>query len=407
VILFYGRGGEYVWTNPRGEHDPAYIEKHFNYDDEKTGRRFEPITLTGSGVRHGDSGKPWRGIDPTAVGRHWAIPGRILMALGLTGRTVQDKLDALDAAGRIYWPEKKGGTPRLKWFAEELQGQSLPDVWTDIPPIAAKAAERLGYPTQKPESLLERIVAASSEEGGMVLDPFCGCGTTIAAAQKLGRQWVGIDVTHLAIALIKTRLRDAYGDTVEYDVIGEPVSVEDAAVLAESDPYQFQWWALGLVGARPVEQKKGADRGIDGRLFFHEGEKDAKTRQIIFSVKAGQLHANHVRDLVGVLTREKAAIGVLLSFEEPTKPMRREAASAGFYESHFGRFPAIQLLTVREILAGKAVDYPRTAGTNITYKRAPSALRKVAEPTPTVFGDMATPERIRRPAPRRKQPKRL
>jgi hypothetical protein len=148
------------------------------------------------------------------------------------------------------------------------------------------------------------------------------CGTTIAAAQKLNRQWIGIDITHLAITLIRGRLTDTFSGAAKYEVIGEPVSLPDAAKLAADDPYQFQWWALGLVGARPVEQKKGADKGIDGRIYFHVG--DGKTRQIIFSVKAGKLHATHVRDLVGVLDREKAEMGVLISLDEATAPCGRK-----------------------------------------------------------------------------------
>lgn len=207
-----------------------------------------------------------------------------------------------------------------------------------------------------------------------VLDPFCGCGTTVAAAQEFGRRWVGIDITHLAIGLIKIRLRDSFGASVAgtYSVIGEPVSVPDAeALAAEKDKYQFQWWALGLVGARPVptDQKKGSDKGIDGRLFFHD-EKASDTKQIIFSVKAGGLQPTHVRDLHGVVEREKAAIGVLISMEEPTKPMRSEAASAGFYTSHWGEHPRIQLRTVAELLAGKGIDYPPTKADS-TFKKAP------------------------------------
>jgi hypothetical protein len=190
-------------------------------------------------------------------------------------------------------------------------------------------------------------------------------------------------VTHLAIGLIKTRLRDAFGDGVRYQVIGEPTTAEDAATLAASDKYQFQWWALGLVGARPIEQKKGADKGIDGRLFFHDGSKE--TRSIILSVKGGKLKADDVRALNSVRDTQGAEIGVLLSFEAPTKAMRAEAASMGFYESPWGKHPRLQILTVAEILAGKGIDYPRTAGTNVTYKQAPKALKKVAEPGPGLF----------------------
>ena len=202
-----------------------------------------------------------------------------------------------------------------------------------------------------------------------VLDPFCGCGTAVAGAQRLNRQWIGIDVTHLAITLIRNRLKDTFGDKAQYQVIGEPVSLPDAESLAKQDPYQFQWWALGLVGARPVEQKKGADKGIDGRLYFHDEPKT--TKQIIFSVKAGGLHATYARDLRGVVEREKAAIGVLISLDQPTKQMRTEAASAGFYKAPWGKdYARLQLLTVADLLSGKTVDFPRE---NVTFKKAPKA----------------------------------
>ena len=252
----------------------------------------------------------------------------------------------------------------------------------DINPLNNATAERLGYPTQKPLALLERLITLASNPGDVVLDPFCGCGTTIDAAQKLGRRWVGIDLTHLAIGLIKKRLRDTYGAAVEktYEVIGEPTTVEDAETLAKDDPYQFQWWALGLVGARPTEQKKGADKGIDGRLFFHD-EKGGKTKQIILSVKAGALHAPYVRDLRGVIEREKAEIGVLLCFDEPTKLMRTEAASCGFYTSPWGtKHPRLQILTIADLMGGKGIDYPAPVHTNVTLKNAPKAQGKGETP---------------------------
>lgn len=248
-------------------------------------------------------------------------------------------------------------------------------------------SDMLAYPTQKPEALLERIISASSNEGDLVLDPFCGCGTTITAAQKLKRRWIGIDITHLAIGLIRHRLNDSYGQNVSdtYRVIGEPVSIEDAETLAASEPYQFQAWALGLVGARPAgEIKKGADKGIDGRIYFHEG--DGSTRQIILSVKAGKLHAPYVRDLRGVVDREKAAIGVLLTLDEPTKAMRAEAASAGFYKSSWGQHPKLQILTVGELLVGKRLDIPPVRQVSVTYKRAPKVLSKAAEQR-RIFGE--------------------
>ncbi len=243
--------------------------------------------------------------------------------LGVTRfwRYNETKMRQLHHEGRIEF-RPQGDVPRLKVYLDDAPGVAIGDVWTDVRGMFNFGNEMLGYPTQKPEALLERIVAASSNEGDVVLDPFCGCGTTISAAQKLNRQWIGIDITHLAITLIRSRLTDTFVGKAEYEVIGEPVSVPDATALAAADPYQFQWWALGLVGARPVEQKKGADRGIDGRIYFHVG--DGKSRQVILSVKAGKLHANYVRDLRGVLEREKADMGVLISMEDPTGPCGRK-----------------------------------------------------------------------------------
>jgi site-specific DNA-methyltransferase (adenine-specific) len=289
-------------------------------------------------------------------------------------------MQGLLAEGRVIQP-RLGGVPRYKRFLDEMKGVAITDVWADIPPINSQAQERLGYPTQKPEALLERIINASSNEGDVVLDPFCGCGTTIQVAQRLNRRWIGIDITHLAIGLIKKRLSDAFGDDIRrtYDVIGEPTDYAGAAELADQDKYQFQWWALGQVGARPAEQKKGADRGIDGRLYFFD-DHSGKSKQIIFSVKAGGVTVSQVRDLRGVLDREKAQIGVFICFEEPTKPMLREAAEAGLY--HSGplakeSYPRIQVLTIQQILDGKQPRYPRHV-LDSTFKKAPRS-RPAAE----------------------------
>jgi len=264
-----------------------------------------------------------------------------------------------------------------KLVYDTYSDEKVDDVW-ELSFIGATAKERLGYPTQKPEALLERIIAASSNEGDVVLDPFCGCGTATVVAQKLGRRWVGIDVTHLAITLIKARLRDAFNLEAgkDYTVLGEPVSVPDAEALAATDPWQFQWWSLGLVGARPVEQKKGADKGIDGRLYFHD-EPGAETKQVILSVKAGQnLGVGMVRDLGHVVQREGAAIGVLITMREPKGPMKTEAASAGFYDSPWGgSYPRLQILTVAQLLAGEGIKYPHVEGMDATFKRAPKAAK--------------------------------
>jgi len=245
------------------------------------------------------------------------------------------------------------------------------DVWY-IQLLNSQAKERLGYPTQKPEALLERIITASSNPGDVILDPFCGCGTAVAVAERLGRRWIGIDITHLAVGLIKNRLATSFGPDVTktYRVVGEPETVEDAAVLAHDDPFQFQAWALGLVGARLAGlAKKGGDKGIDGKLYFHE-KIESETRQIVFSVKAGHLVPGYLRDLRGVIDREEAEIGVLISFEEPTSGMRSEAASAGFYTSPYGKYPRLQLRTVGQLLDGRDIEYPHIEGANITHRRA-------------------------------------
>ena len=350
VLLFYTKSDAWTWNPLFVEYDPEYVDKFYKHQEPGTGRRYQLDKLTAPG----GSAKGNPSYEVMGVTRYWAYSRERMQALIEAGRVVQTK---------------PGTVPRYKRYLDEMPGVSLQDIWTDINPLGAQAAERLGYPTQKPTSLLERIIEASSNEGDTVLDPFCGCGMTIMAAQKLGRHWIGIDVTHLAVSMIRHRLRDAFSEQCEFEVIGEPTSLEDARTLAQQDPYQFQWWALGLVGARPVEQKKGADRGIDGRLYFHDEGRGAKTKQVIFSVKAGRVTVSQVRDLVGVLSREAAQIGVFISLEPATAPMRREAASAGFYESPWGKkYPRLQLLSIEALLSGQDVDYPRTA--NMTFKRA-------------------------------------
>lgn len=297
-------------------------------------------------------------------------------------RMVREKIEELDKAGRLYWA--KTGTPYLVRYLDEQKGEIHDNLWDDIPPINSQAKERLGYPTQKPVALLERIIKASSNPGDVVLDPFCGCGTTIDAAEKNGRRWIGIDITYLAIALIKNRLAHTYGENIQLKTVGEPVSFADAEQLAADDKYQFQWWALGLVGARPVEEKKGADKGIDGKILLRETPTDPKARQIIFSVKGGGVSVKDVRDLRGTVEREGALIGVFITLEEPTKPMVQEAAAAGFYESKTWqkKYPRLQLRTVADLLEGKAVERPPTGAIDETFKRAPKAKAASPEQSP-------------------------
>jgi hypothetical protein len=286
-------------------------------------------------------------------------------------------LEDYEKQGLLVWPKKTNGLPQLKYYLEDNKGVPVTDFWDDIDLISPSSVEGLGYPTQKPEALLERIIKASSNEGDVVLDPFCGCGTAIAVAQRLNRRWIGIDITHLAVALIKHRLYDMFGDKIQYRVVGEPVSLPDARALAENDPYQFQWWALGLVGARPIEEKKGADKGIDGRLYFHDeaNSKKRKTKQIILSVKSGKVGVRDIRDLRGVVEREEAQIGVLICMEKPTRNMRKEAASASIYKSPWGSHPRLQIITIEELLTGHRIDYPPAGQVNITFRKAPKAKK--------------------------------
>ena len=249
---------------------------------------------------------------------------------------------------------------RLKTYLDETRGNPSRTSWTDIPPIGAQAAERLGYPTQKPLALLERIIQASSNPGDLVLDPFCGCGTTVCAAQKLGRQWIGIDITHLAIALMRQRLDDMFGEAVEYEVVGQPADLAGAQALALQDRHQFEWWALSLIKARPAQdKKKGADQGMDGLIYFVD-EAKAKAKRIVIQVKSGHVQSSYIRDLRAVVEREKAAMGFLISLEIPSKPMLTEALSAGYYHSPgWGKdYPRLQIRTVEQLLAGQWFELP-------------------------------------------------
>ncbi|HET6246113.1 MAG TPA: DNA methyltransferase [Tepidisphaeraceae bacterium] len=363
LIFFYAKGPHPTWNRVYQPYDEAYIAEHFVHKDPD-GRVFRRVDMRNPGYRP-NLVYDYKGYKPHPNG--WAVS--------------KEKMEQLDREGRLFFP-KKGVTGRIrrKIYLEDSPGVPITDVWTDIRPIHAAAAERLGYPTQKPEALLERIIAASSNEGNVVLDPFCGCGTAIAAAQKLKRRWIGIDITHLSINLIKVRLADAFGAKIvqKYKVIGEPTDLQGARALAAQDKYQFQYWALGLVGARPAQrdEKKGADKGIDGRLYMTD--RDGETTSIIISVKGGHATVSQVRDLRGVIEREGAAIGVFITLEPATAPMRKEAADAGFWQyTGIGntKHPRLQILTIEELLAGKRIDMPAQQDIR-SFKQAPKAKGK-------------------------------
>ena len=264
-------------------------------------------------------------------------------------------------------------------------GKHPDDVITHIQPIAPSAKARLGYPTQKPDQLLNDIISASSNEGDVVLDPFCGCGTAIAAAERLNRRWIGIDITHIAITLIRHRLQDTFKDELKpYEVLGQPQDVASAQALAtdseNSGRYQFEWWALGLVDARPAQgRKKGADSGIDGYINFFD-DNSGKAKRIVVQVKSGHVNRGQIATLKGDMEREKAEIGLFITLQPPTRPMDAEAASAGFYVSEpfegapMEHYPRIQILTIEELLNGKRAEYPRVAP-QATFRQAPRRRR--------------------------------
>jgi DNA modification methylase len=357
-ILFYAKSDDSKFNPQFTAYTANYLDNFYRHVDAD-GRRYRLISMIGPGGA--SKGNPR--YEFLGVTRYW--------------RYSRKRMQELYDAGMIV--QKKAGTvPQRKQYLDEGKGVAVQSLWDDINALSASDRERLGYPTQKPEALLERIINASSNEGDVVLDPFCGCGTAVAVAERLHRKWLGIDITHLAVTLIKHRMKTAFGDTAEFEMIGEPTSLPDARALAKQDPYQFQWWALGLVNARPAEQKKGADKGIDGRIFFHDewAAGGGPTKQIILSVKAGHANVAHVRDLRGVLDREKAPIGVLITMENPTRPMRQEAAGGGFYKSPWSQedYPRLQILTVEELLAGKKIGAPPQRGPE--FKAAPKAKRK-------------------------------
>jgi DNA modification methylase len=351
-ILFYGKSDARIWNPLYVPYDEAYVERDYRRVDAD-GRRYRISDLSGPGGAA--KGNPF--YEVLGVKGYW--------------RYSKDKMEELIRQGRVI-QTRPGAVPQYKRYLDEMPGVPVQNLWADLPILNNRSKESLGYATQKPEALLERIIRASSNEGDVVLDPFCGCGTTVAVAQRLKRQWIGIDITHVAINLIKTRLLDAYGDEVAgtYEVIGEPTTVEDARALAEQDKFQFQNWALGLVGARVAGgAKKGADRGIDGKTIFHDGL--GTTHEIIYSVKGGHLKATDVRDLKGVVQREKAAIGVLISLEAPSREMRKEAATGEFFVSEWGTHPKWQLLTIDDLLNGKTVNRPPIRQSDATFKKAP------------------------------------
>ena len=353
-IFFYTKSKHKVFNHVYGEYSTEQLSR-YKYSNDRGSYRAENLTAPHfSATRTVE----WRGVNP-GKDRQWRF------SIGELERLYQEGRILLQRDGR---PRKDG----LKVYLEEAKGTILQDIWTDIsfPPTTS---ERLSYPTQKPEALLKRIIKASSNEGDVVLDPFCGCGTTVSVAERLKRRWIGIDITHLAITLVKKRLHDSFSpeELAPYEVIGEPADAKSAAALAEVNRHQFEWWALGLVDAAPAQdKKKGADKGVDGVLYFQEKD-DGPYHKLIVQVKSGHVGAKEVRELEGTRRQEKAEIAALLTLKPPTRPMK-EAAPADYYVSALFpdlSFPRLQILTIADLFAGKQLEYPRWVPPK-TFKKA-------------------------------------
>lgn len=332
VILKYAKSKDRIWHPQYKEHDPEYLENFYKFVDPENGRKYRLGDLTNP-----NKDRPNLTYEFLGVTRVW--------------RWTKERMQKAYDDGLVI-QSKPGGVPQFKRYLDEQEGTPIDDIWDDILPIQAQSAERLGYPTQKPLALLERIIQSSSNEGDIVLDPFCGCGTAVHAAETLKREWIGIDITHLAISLIEKRMKDAFPN-ISFEIHGTPRDIDGARNLAERDKYQFQWWACSLVNAQPYQgKKKGSDGGIDGLLFFQDDEKGAK--KIIVSVKGGEhVGVTMVKDLIATVQKENAAIGLFITLAEPTRPMTTEAVSAGFYQSPKGDVPKIQILTIDDLLSGK------------------------------------------------------
>ena len=365
TILFYSKTDKYFFDPPRGPRDETYIQKFYRFADPD-GRRYRLHLVERNpaiGVRK-NLIYEYNGYTPTYG---WMME--------------REKLEEFDKQGKLVW--SKNGRPSRKIYLDEVSEPPIGNLWDDIQPIQAQAAERLGYPTQKPLALLERIISASSNPGDWVLDPFCGCGTTIAAAQKLNRKWIGIDITHHAINPQKYRLKTSFGLEAkkDYEVIGEPTDLAAARQLANDDKHQFQAWAVSLVGGMykgsggiAKSAKKGADKGVDGVIPFLDDKKAAQ--QVIVQVKGEREKVGSpvIRDLIGTMNREKAEIGVVIALEPPTKDAKIEANSAGFYKpTWWDPCPRVQIFTIEELLHGDKVKMPPPPD---PYKQAPKVQIK-------------------------------
>ena len=382
VLLFYSISNKYTWNKVFQEFSESYISDYYRFEDGRG--RYRLVTLTGAGVRSGHSGQVWRNINPTTSGRHWAVPKSALerafpYETNFHERTTQEKLEMLDEAGLIYWP-KRGSVPQQKRYLDESPGVQIQDIIPDIRPIGSHAKERMGYNTQKPVELLERIIQASTNLGDTVFDPFCGCATTIEAAHKLRRGWVGVDIAIHAIKRVaRIRLQERLGlvEGKDFEIDGVPRTLEGARDLWKRDKYHFQKWAVEEIDGF-VTTKRSADGGVDGRLYF--GIPDARDLQsMAIEVKGGKnVGINVVRELRGVLDNDQALMAGFIVMEPlgaaKERNFRRFMADAGDMEVLGVKYPKMQILTVAEILEGKRFLTPSVAGKSVAEPSLPLAL---------------------------------
>lgn len=346
LLLLYSKGPEMEFQSQETAHGDEYLSR-FTLDDNDGRGPYEGAPLDSPNPRPNLTYE-YKGFTPPGNG--W--------------RVSRELMEELDADNRLIFPKKADGRIRRKNYMAELKGRPIGDVWTDISPINSQAAERLGYPTQKPVALLERIITASSKPGAVVLDPFCGCGTTIDAAIRLKRNWIGIDVTYIAVDLIEKRLLHSYGQNVKstYKILGIPRDLGGAQALFMQSPFDFERWAVSLVNAQPNEKQVG-DKGIDGVARFPLDMK-GNVGRILVSVKGGKtIGPPFVRDLVGTVESQKAQMGVLISMAEPTKGVMDAVNHGGTYThpgSDNAKYPKVQVITVAELLQGKRPKMPLT-----------------------------------------------
>lgn len=362
VILFYVKSQGATWH-------PQIVPYDLNDLDEKTASKYRHLDAEGRRYRLGPLLHPEQGKRPNL---HYE-----LMGVTRTWRWERDRMDEAVAAGRVV-QSAPGKVPEQIMYLDEQMGRLIGDVWTDIPVLNSQAAERLGYPTQKPVALLERIIAASSDEGDVILDPFCGCGTTVDAAQKLGRRWIGIDITGISVDLVTKRLQHTYGDAIldTFETTGFPQDLGAARRLFERDPFEFERWAVTKVNAQPNERQVG-DRGIDGVGRFFTDAKGG-VGKILVSVKGGKtITPSMVRDLAGTVKAQRAQMGVLVTLAPATRGVTEAIDRGGVYTHPGGQtFPTLQHITISELLAGKKLNVPIMDNPYIAAKRR---AKKVAQ----------------------------